>query len=155
MGLHHVAKRRLLKLADKLDEVAEDNKLRRQFDLDSWKSDTYKRGTCNSTACACGFAASIPSFKKQGLRVVEDGDYYDNDTNKEVIQYELKYAGYESLEAAEKFFYLEDWEDADYLFFPGCYPENKRKSAKYVANRIRSYVNSGGKKLQKHDSFDY
>ena len=56
---------RLLKLADLLDTVPP-----QQFDMGKWSDST--EFTCNTVACAGGWACSIPEFEKDGLFLTTD-----------------------------------------------------------------------------------
>ncbi len=58
---------RLLKLADKLDSVPDE-----QFSYLSWVGSDWEGKpdlSCGTTACALGWATTIPSFRKLGLRL--------------------------------------------------------------------------------------
>lgn len=66
--MNATGKRRLLKLADFLDAL----KLKRsKFNMRIYANDITKDGkpACGTAACAAGWAASIPSFRKAGYRL--------------------------------------------------------------------------------------
>jgi hypothetical protein len=78
--LSKLAVRRLTKLADYLDSLPRSQ--RKHFDMRKWFSHTgnheheigehVKPGAlkhCGTTACALGWAATVPSFYKAGLRI--------------------------------------------------------------------------------------
>lgn len=61
----HVQKRRLLKLADFLDALPP-----KRFDFSRWVGDDWQGDeqlSCGTTACALGWAATIPEFRKLGV----------------------------------------------------------------------------------------
>lgn len=71
--MEQVHRERLLKLATFLDELPPS-----RFDLSTWfgeGSDGRPDLTCNSTACALGWATAIPEFRELGLhgRVMASG----------------------------------------------------------------------------------
>lgn len=71
-----------------------------KFNLEHWQ--------CSTTACAVGWACSIPEFQQQGLSIGEPwGDG---------ILIPL-FEGEKHFEAAEKFFDI-SWRDAEWLFMP-------------------------------------
>ena len=67
-----VGKRRLLKLADFLQKLP-----RKRFDYQSWVGDDWQGKadlSCGTTACALGWATTIPSLRKAGLRLYKRDD---------------------------------------------------------------------------------
>jgi hypothetical protein len=56
--------KRLLRLADFLRTVPA-----RQFNMSYWFDQKKGSDVCKTAACACGWACSIPSFRKAGLRL--------------------------------------------------------------------------------------
>lgn len=133
--MNHVGKNRLLKLADKLDEVAADKKLRKQFNMDSWKEED--NDSCGFTACAVGTGVCcIPSFRKAGLKLTKSP--WQHIEGKTLFL--VSYKGFPDFEGVKEFFKLDNFDEADYLFSSEYYPLNMRKSPKFVANRIRSYI---------------
>jgi len=144
--------RRLNKLADFLDTVPP-----KQFNINRWfetdveadhKLHLYKNSKnvpvkqyierrhkedneCGAAACAFGWACTIPSFKKAGLKMVGM-----------IGEFEPRYTAkdgqvFHNFSAAEQFFGI-NYETAEYLFDPTCYIAPP--SAKGVARRIRSVV---------------
>lgn len=120
---------RLLKLAEKLDTVPED-----RFDLSSWADDRFMPGDCGTTACAVGWACTIPEFNEAGLRLV----YSPSGPFPQFVTSEVNYQWFT---AAEKFFDL-NFGEADYLFSSMCYVGADRTPSG-VAGRIRSLVQQG------------
>lgn len=62
-------RRRLLKLADFLDALPPE-----RFDFGVWAGDDWKGApdlSCGTTACALGWATTIPEFARLGLRLVK------------------------------------------------------------------------------------
>lgn len=146
MNKDHVFKRRLLKLADFLDKLP-----RKRFDYSHWagkdwggKSDL----SCGTTACALGWATTIPSLRKAGLRLAVniifgvpavclkrhlDNRYWVSlDTSAEAARevFGLDYKEFETL------FVPRQCEDDD--FTPN--PLVSNATPKQVANHIRKFV---------------
>lgn len=121
--------KRLRKLANFLMTVPKD-----RFDLGSWiEIGFYEEFTpgCGATACAFGWACTIPEFKKAGLflkgaipvlRGFNDQDRYP-----------------EGFKTASKFFDISE-RDALYLFSPDYYPFYSHRDPKRVAARLRAYL---------------
>jgi len=75
MNKGYIYKRRLLRLADFLDNLPEE-----KFDISSWVDNDWKGRanlSCGSTACSLGWAATIPAFRKAGL-VMKRNKYDSN-----------------------------------------------------------------------------
>lgn len=70
--------KRLLKLADFLEKLHADKKRRKQFDYTNWVNRALWKGkadlSCGTTACALGWATTIPEFRKAGLRLGKNGN---------------------------------------------------------------------------------
>jgi hypothetical protein len=111
---------RLLKLADYLMTVP-----KREFNLYGWK--------CGTTACACGHACSIPSFRRAGLSIDMRGKEFTG------IALQLKDERLEDFVAVEAFFGL-NREESLTLFHPGKYDDKDVKKPRLVAKRIRELV---------------
>lgn len=65
--MHVMHARRLLKLADFLETIPET-----RFDLRTWVGDSWKGKqdlSCGTTACALGWACTMPEFRKLGVRL--------------------------------------------------------------------------------------
>lgn len=101
-------KERLLKLADFLDTVPP-----ARFRFDVWahnkKGEEIKIGECGTTACAVGWATTIPEFAAAGLHLRIGGDFGPTATP--------EFDGSESIEAVMRFFDL-SMHDAERLFYP-------------------------------------
>lgn len=121
---HHAA--RLLNLAAFLRKLPS-----RQFDLGYWvsKGDPVKN-ECGTVACACGWAASIPSFRRAGLG-------YDTRKGDMTFTEGLPHTFY-GWRAIEEFFGL-DGHESDHLFSEDGYPVGRR-GPKSVALRIERFV---------------
>lgn len=113
-----------------------------QFDLGAWLElpDEYQNqdalkvlqkaisgdNYCGTTACACGVAASIPSFKRDGLTLVRLG------TTGQVIP---RYKSFGNYAAVQEFFGL-TMQQTVWLFSPAEYALSLQKSPSAVAERI-------------------
>lgn len=134
-------KRRLLKLADLLEEDAKD-KHGLKFDMTDWGSgvDKAKPVSCGTTACAMGLAGLSGAFKRAGLKVEFTG-------NEEAFWLDFSFEGPTGsfvgpYNSGKALFDLTS-QEADFLFMPEFYPEGKQIGAKgerYVAKRIRDFV---------------
>lgn len=119
----------LLRLADFLDTLPS-----KRFDFNTWVGDDWKGKpdlSCGTTACALGWAATIPAFRKRGLRLTMRGGYAD-----------VLYENYTwSLNSGAAFFNL-SLKEARHLFTnDGMYNGlNLDPSAKQVAHHIRKFV---------------
>lgn len=116
-------KKRLLKLADLLETVDE-----RRFNLFSWSDPNFYEHKCGTTACAVGWAMTIPSFKRAGL--VPEG-YWNVPT----------YKRSRGWLAIQEFFGLSYTETVE-LFYVDQYSEENRNPYS-VAKRIRELVSEG------------
>ena len=139
-NLSPIAARRLLKLADLLENEVSDN----QFDLDLWFADHNKKKTgCGTVGYACGWAAQSPKFK--GLTLEEDDTVWVTELDRYVPIYTIidSKTGAEDLDAAQSYFRLNSMRDVEYLFLPSTYPTNRRGRRSVIA-RIRKYVVNDG-----------
>lgn len=116
-------KRRLIKLAEFL-ETAE---LPGKFDMSEW----HRKTDCGTSACALGWATTIPSFRRAGLTLGPS----------EVGTISIpEYDGHADLCAASAFFDI-GWFDADNLFRPRDMNDlTGKRGRKIVARRIRKLV---------------
>lgn len=133
MKKHHKA--RWLKLADLLDTVDPEH-----FDMEELAKGNFdrpkKEWSCGTAACALGYATTIPSFRKAGLRLrvtsfsnrraywLEIGDDDDDD---------------EARSIAREFFgdyYDGSNVDTEWLF----HPHDDHQTPKQVATNIRKFV---------------
>ena len=97
-------KKRLLKLVELLEKLP-----RKRFDYDHWVGSDWKGKpdlSCGTTACAFGWATTIPSFRKAGLHLQSGYDYTD-----------VIFKGRRGFWAASEFFGLSE-EEAENLFSP-------------------------------------
>jgi hypothetical protein len=131
MMAHPKYKRRLLKLADFI--WSKQHKVPRQrFYYGSWVGEDWKGSPtldCGTTACALGWAATMPTFRRLGLRLtpfVIDDEITVNET--------LESRGAEVFGLSLNEF--------DALFVPGgeYNPLRARATPKQVADRIRAFV---------------
>jgi hypothetical protein len=124
--------RRLKVLAAYLRTVPES-----QFDLGSWVGEDWKGKpdlSCGTTACAVGWATTIPEFQQLGLRLYRSDPEYDmNEASPE-------FEGLHSFTAVSCFFGI-DVDKVNYLFMGHRYPLRKR-TPNDVAVRILEFVAS-------------
>ena len=117
---------RLTTLAKFLRTVPE-----KKFDLTSWRDshrttdDELRDPTCNTAACAVGWACSLPEFKAEGLGF-KGGPYQSHGELGNTYGWP----------AVREFFFL-DSEQANYLFDFSSY---ERNNATDVADRIDKFV---------------
>lgn len=132
--MNATGKRRLLKLADFLETA---DLGRAKFEMAFWtdgladedgEPTNKKLGDCGTAACAFGWATTIPSFRRAGLRL--------DDTFEPVLD-----GGMPSGSAAEFFDLNRD--QVDSLFAPPDKDDLKgKRGRKIVARRIRALVAS-------------
>jgi hypothetical protein len=129
--------RRLLKLADFLEALP-----RKRFNYDRWVGMDWQGAldlSCGTTACALGWAATMPAFRRAGL--ILNRDCVGNEVT-------LKHdpGTYPAAAAAEVFGLLE--REAYFLFYPS-YPSwsngerqspDRNSTPKQVARHIRRFV---------------
>ena len=96
---------------------------------------------CSTSGCACGWATTIPEFKKAGLSL--EGDRYLS--SRGMLFYRNPKTGdtYEAFDAAMEFFGLTDREAA-WLFGPDQYRLIHRYRPGFVGRRILRFVADGG-----------
>lgn len=136
-------KNRLLKLADFLDKLPKN-----RFDYCTWVGDDWegkKDLSCGTTACALGWATTIPAFRKLGLRMIRynsgaGGVCLKKQEHNIIDSYDdFVY----SLAAGKKIFGLDDIE-FEYIFVPADYNFDKKPgnnaTPKQVAKHIRKFV---------------
>jgi hypothetical protein len=122
---------RLLKLAEFLEGLKPTKS--DAFDMKAWSYED--KDACKTASCACGWATTIPSFRRAGLTL---GVYTQDDHG---CNYELRYKDSTDFVAASNFFGLTG-EETDHLFLG---PSYKRKPGpKAVARRIRSLLRKKG-----------
>lgn len=122
--------RRLLKLADFLEKLP-----RKRFDYGTWVGEDWAGKqdlSCGTTACAVGWACTIPAFRRAGLKLAKTSFETGTPTFGEVT----------SFKAAAEFFEL-NMRDVDHLFNPiASHIDEFNATPKYVAKKIRKFVAS-------------
>ena len=146
-----VGNRRLLKLADFLDALPDERFSFRHFvDDDVWKGKTDL--SCGTTACAIGWATTMPMFRKLGLRMLKP-DRYRSATPGIVgddcfFTYDGGYEVGACDRACERLFGLSA-KETEQLFIPDYYGErgglSERATRKEVSDNIRAFVASPGR----------
>lgn len=143
-------KRRLLKLAALMDEVADRvPKSGPKFDITTWGQtkvngegfadlDKHPVLSCGTAACILGEAALSGAFKRQGLR-------YTVDAGGRIV---VRLGAHDGFEAAQELFGLtRDETHAIFayseLYGPGVMPKGRRGALK-AAKTIREFVERGG-----------
>ena len=129
-----VSNRRLLKLAAFLRTLPRD-----RFDYKRWVGADWKGKqdlSCGTTACALGWAATIPAFRRLGLRLrkIPGWDY----SNGEVVFGKGKDIP-RDLDAARALFGL-NYDEAYLLFAPAEDGSEANATPKYVARKIEKLV---------------
>jgi hypothetical protein len=120
----YVSNQRLLKVAKILDTVPEE-----KFNLSMW------RNSCGTVACAVGWAASDPGFKRAGFSLRKhESSIWGN-------LHVPHYGEVNHWTAVEKFFGLSR-EQAEYLFLHLSY-SGYDATPREVAERIRNFVKNG------------
>lgn len=146
MNKDYIYKRRLLKLADFLYELPPT-----RFAYESWVGESWEGKpdlSCGTTACAFGWATTIPSFRKLGLRLKPNrSEGRAHVTLKDFSGWSARFENAPRL-AARKIFGL-DTDEFEYLFVPNTASYNgnifrrspsENASAKKVAAHIRKFV---------------
>ena len=146
-------KRRLEAVAKKLDALP-----RERFDYGQWVDHSWKGNPdlpCGASACALGWATTIPALRKAGLRLSRKrepilGAFYayvhivgHRKTRNECGQLDKLLT---SINAAAKIFDI-SVPEAAYLFIPASVYRNRpaaNASAKRVAKHIREFIKRGG-----------
>jgi hypothetical protein len=115
---------RLDTLATFLDSFDATKGHKDDFDMGVWFDSSQEPG-CGTTACALGWATTIPALRDAGLSRDEDGD--------------PTFGGLRCLSAAAAFFEI-DTKQSVLLFWPYSYCEVDDRSPKGVAARIRGLL---------------
>jgi hypothetical protein len=121
---------RLAYLADSL-MFFEGNPYVKKFDMGIF----FVKHDCGTVACACGFAAQLPSFNVEGLCIGSLYNYPGGDT---AIQYKDKY----NWAAIKEFFGL-TMDEAQWLFSETSYSNRNsstRTTPEDVAKRIKEFL---------------
>lgn len=122
-----IGNRRLLKLAALLRSLP-----RKRFDYSKWVGEDWKGAqnlSCGTTACALGWATTIPSLRRVGLRMQQDsmGGY--------VVLDGINSS--DSWEAGAKVFSL-SMEESEYLFTLDS--DEDKSTPKQAARKIENFV---------------
>lgn len=126
--------RRLLKLADFLEKLS-----RKRFDYSCWVGEDWEGKqdlSCGTTACALGWATTIPSFRRVGLRLVA------GDVRLRLVAGDVQFGrGVWGTDAAEKFFGITA-DQAENIFARQHQIDMATTTPKMVAGWIRRLVKS-------------
>jgi hypothetical protein len=112
-----------------------------RFDYGHWVGAHWKGKadlSCGTSACAAGWATTIPEFRRRGLNLVHDANQMHDDYGGHVVFYD-GYVYRSGISAVARFFGL-DFEDARMLFAPH-YGEPTH-SAEFVADKIDHFIES-------------
>lgn len=114
-----------------------------RFNLATWAgNDTIEWGglpdlSCGTTACAMGWATTIPEFRELGLILTRKpngwGGFYPPT---------IEFDGESHFNAAARFCDI-SVKEAEYLFNPDSYDEEENASRLEVANRIDDFIQNG------------
>jgi len=133
MNKHHI--NRLEKLYTFLGTVKPE-----KFDFSSWAQGSHcgdieqNINACGTTACAMGWAGSMPEFRKRGLKLV----WKQNSTGGFVIFTDQDGESFYGDEAGEVFFGLTA-KEANYLFIP-CSLEDENMPLCQYRQRLRKFI---------------
>jgi hypothetical protein len=120
---NRVYKNRLLRLADFLEALP-----RKRFDFNHWVGDNWEGKedlSCGTTACALGWATTIPSLRKAGLRM-DPGGFVTLERFLKGQEHSYGYSA--SFSAGKEVFDLSD-EEFRFAFVPHGQSYNGRKPA--------------------------
>lgn len=133
----HIYKSRLLKLADFLEKLPP-----KRFAYDMWVGSHWRGNTnlsCGTTACALGWATTMPIFRRLGLRLTLGVGCNLDDAERGGMYGDITMpGGGDEYVAGKKIFGLTMGEVSQ-LFMPANDYE-ETASAKYVAKKIRKFV---------------
>ena len=118
---------------------------RKRFDYNRWVGRDWKGSqdlSCGTKACALGWAATIPSFRREGLCLINNSwkDYGELVGEAEVGLRNMKtgrFASSFSMSSGAIFFGI-DTSDAMYLFAPNI--NEDEMTPKQVAKKIEKFV---------------
>lgn len=151
MALTQLAQRRITKLADFMESLPEE--AAQHFDMETWfrhggenHDHGLKRGCeitskhlslCGTTACALGWAATVPAFRKAGLAM----KFRENSSGVSVVYKGKNETHYQVFEIATEFFDI-DHGEALYLFRDvlARTPKQWARKARAFLKRQRSSV---------------
>jgi hypothetical protein len=139
-------KNRLLDLCDLLVKLPKN-----RFDYESYVGPDWQGKSnlsCGTTACAFGWATTIPKLRRAGLRLINTDRY--GGTRGVVTTQKIGDSPGSDIAAAEEIFNL-DYNEFEYLFIPygitslpdlGLYDEyhNSDMTAKELSKHIRKFV---------------
>lgn len=142
MNKDYIYKRRLLKLANFLEKLPPE-----RFGFATWVGYNWEGKanlSCGTTACALGWASTIPSFRKLGLRLFKINEYTVAGGGvvalKEATLADREQAWNATLAATNKIFGLNRIQ-TEWLFTPDlCNGLSRSSSAQEVASHIRNFV---------------
>lgn len=112
-----------------------------RFDLSTWAGtdDIFWEGnpdlSCGTSACAMGWATTIPEFQELGLHLRKYGGMGR-------LAYTQGAVTFEHFEAASMFLGI-TLSEAEYLFSPEEYPENEQTTRLEVIDRIDDFLLNG------------
>lgn len=133
---------RLRKLADMLDGITD----KAHFDMGHWATHDGEGQPhlnsdgsfgCGTSACALGYAAMHPAFRRAGLRLVANKGW-----NADEQPFIPMVDALRAENAGAKFFGIDE-EEADDLFLPGRYRYehgDRKITPKMVAKRVRKLI---------------
>lgn len=121
-----VGNRRLLKLAKFLRTLP-----RKRFDYRTWTGSDWEGAqdlSCGTTGCALGWAATMPTFRRLGLRLIAGFGYLRG----------FPKVGRKVGSAAAEVLFGISVNEAEHLFMPGFGEDNA--TPKHVAKKIERFV---------------
>ena len=140
-----VSRDRLLKLAEFLEALP-----RKRFDYGTFVGEGYKGAqdlSCGTTACALGWAATMPAFRRLGLHLELDKDYWGTDDDGVELFDASPAVGGVTDTAAGQVIFLLTLRQSSFLFMPsvqyGTPPRNAPEceaTPKQVAKHIRRFI---------------
>lgn len=111
------------------------------FHYGSWVGDDWKGAkdlSCGTTACALGWACTMPEFRKLGLGINDDGTPYDYETQRNDAEASMRVFGLTKDEAHALFLGYCLFDDVtEELILPTL---DNEAMAQHVARRIRKFV---------------
>lgn len=100
-------------------------------------------GGCGTTACACGWATTVPEFRAAGLGLgIPPYALPLDGVGRVSIVYRTPTVTHYDRTAVQRFFGIEFY-DAEYLFDPSSYPDYESVAPADVAERIEDLVANG------------
>jgi hypothetical protein len=145
MNKDYIYKRRLLKLANLLDTLPEERFCYKRWVGFDWEGKSNL--SCGTTACAFGWATTISSFRKLGLRLrqIPVGAYIVA-MKDDIFTKDFSYYRTYTVPAANKIFDLTH-DETDWLFLPKSHRTYRKEEGpdeaappQEVAKHIRDFV---------------